>query len=77
VEARDNLVALSVASDTSGTLVDVVVELDRIVKALAQLEEGDFFQSCSGKIDPGVAVHATVSSAEAPDGTGLWVLDCG
>jgi hypothetical protein len=75
--ARDDLVALSLAPDTSGTLVDVAVGLGDIVGALDQLGGNDFVQSCSGKINPGVEVHATVSAAKAQDGTDLWVLDCG
>jgi len=77
-QARDELVKLSLSPDTSGDNVTIAAAgLMDVVGALAQLGETDFIQDCSGKIEPGVEVHATVTSTNASDGTRLWVLDCG
>lgn len=77
-DARDELVALSLTPDDSGAnVVDAAAGLDEVVGALAQLGETDFVQTCSGTFEPGVEVHATISSTNLADGTRLWVLDCG
>lgn len=77
-QARDELVKLSLTPDESGSAVaDAAAGLVDVVGALGQLGETDFIQECSGTIEPGVEVHATVTSTNASDGTRLWVLDCG
>lgn len=77
-QARDELVKLSLTPDASGGNVTIAAAgLMDVVGALEQLGETDFIQDCSGTIEPGVEVHATVTSTNASDGTRLWVLDCG
>jgi hypothetical protein len=78
VQARDELVALSLTPDASGAnVIEAAAGLGDVVGALDQLGDTDFLQSCSGKFEPGVEIHATVTSTNATDGTRLWVLDCG
>jgi hypothetical protein len=77
-QARDELVKLSLSPDASGDHVtNAAAGLVDVVGALSQLGQTDFIQECSGKIESGVEVHATVTSTRASDGTRLWVLDCG
>jgi hypothetical protein len=78
-DARNTLQNLSIEPGGSPEQVSqAATDLLLVVAAQEQLSDGsDDIQSCSGTIESGVDVHATVTSSKTSGGVEVWVLDCG
>lgn len=75
-EARDNLVELSLNTNRPPDEVAATADsLLTVVAALGQISTNEVTQTCSGKIEPGAAVHVTLEAKL--EGDWLWILDCG
>jgi hypothetical protein len=78
-DARNTLQNLSIEPGASPEQIsEAATDLLVVVAAQEQLsDESDDLQSCSGAIESGVDVHATVTSTKTSAGVAVWALDCG
>jgi hypothetical protein len=78
-DARNTLQNLTIEPAASPEQVSAAAtDLLLVVSAQEQLgEESDDVQTCSGAIESGVDVHATVTSSKTSTGLEVWALDCG
>jgi hypothetical protein len=76
-EARDTLSGLALGYEaTPDQAFAAAVDLLLVVDAMKDLEATGTV-GCSGQLEPGVEIHATVQVTTTMDGTTLWSVACG
>jgi hypothetical protein len=76
-DARDNLRELALGNGaTPDQALAAAVDLLLVADAMKDLEAKGVV-GCSGPVEPGVDIHATVQVTTTADGTTLWSVACG